>query len=523
MAASKVELVFTGDDSKAMQAAAKLLDAARQTGDAWDGAGRKQKGALDAVLPMMQSVLGVSFSIGGALKLVNDYFESMQQKAAAVGQEMERIGQRTTSYSEAFGRLMMNMPGATSAELQQIDSMIRNLSASNPIGRGALGKLTDAMTMIQSGVPTAPMSAKTAALAEAAQSLGLEPTADAAGIGLGIAKIMEGSGFKLSANQAQNLLTQQQMLGAVQDPGKVSRMQASLAISARESGMDIPGMMGMAAWTSQMITDLEGNETTTILGSLSQKLIKNEGDIEKLARGLDLSGSLSDRMRQLAEARASGKIGDAALMEMFPKMGARGVGGMTLLSAVMDPERGAMLEDFMGRMRAPGVLQGDAMADSIAAKRGILSFGEDMATRQLVGALEAESVTRSPLARLQSERERLKARMDAALLSQAEIEYGMNAYTIQRIGWRGGPQGGGQSEEAAAAYAMEAAEQPRMLRKLGGGATAAGAALRMDALRSGEGTIDGEALTKAVRQGVVQGARAARAESGTPAPAIEDH
>lgn len=535
MATSRVELVFSGDDSKAMAAAAKLLDAARATGDAWEGAGKRQKGALDSVLPAVQNFLGVSLSIGGALKLVNDYFDSMKQKAEAVRQEMERVGQRTSGYSEAFGRLMMNMPGASSAELQQVDTVIRQQAGSRAIGTGGMARLADAMAMIQSSVPTASMGNKLDVIREVAQTLELEPTADASGVGLGIAKVMEGSGFKLSGNQAQNLLRNQQMLGMVTQVGQVSRMIPALSVAATESGMDMPGMMGMAAWATQVLGDTEGSETGTVLGSLAQKLVKNEGDIEKKVRGLDLSGNLMDRMRQVAAARADGRLKDADLMDIFPKMGARGVSGMTLLSAAMDPTRAGMLEDFVGRMRSPSVLEGDMMADSITAKRGILSFGEDMATRQAMGQIETESVTRGPLAQLQGETARLRARMQADMASEGQQIYAEQRYISGRVTrMQGGspstfgapfiaPSVRGMSEEEATAYARRAEDSNWFSRRGASASAALDSYQALIDLKEGTGTIDGKALERAVRNGVVDGSRAARAEGGSPHVELESH
>lgn len=373
MSRNKVEFQLSAEDTKAMAAAARLLREVRQVGDEYGKTG--QKGELsfgkvgDSIAKLAMSFVGPA----AALKVMMESVDLLKQKMEAITQAQERAASVSKTYGEAFGKIVSNIPGISATESTSIDQRLRGIAGARALGEGGLVKLADAYATIQTSIPLAPQAAKFAAVEETAQLLELSPTENAAGIGLGIAKIMEASGYKYSANQAQNLLRMQQTLGLVKEVAPIGQGIPRLGAAAQMGETSLADMQAFAAYLTQAMGDTGGEESVTAISQMVAQLMTRSGDVEKRI-GIRPTGNVWNRISQIRSLYQAGGIGEDALGELFPVI-SRGGGGkmaiMGLLGSGWDK-----LGEYRDLMTSPDVVQGDFTESDIATMRDTLGAQE---------------------------------------------------------------------------------------------------------------------------------------------------
>jgi len=447
MARNRVEFIITSDDGKAIQQLNKLLEKSREMGSSLEDSGKKGKSAFDSIGKGVSEIVMGMATFEGGLKIAGDLADVLKDRLKGVTDEMKRAGQESKGYTEAMGRLLANMPGESRQTIIKVDEDLRKIAGSSSIGPGGLSRLTDAMTTVQSSIPLAPMGTKMDVIREVAQQLQLEPTADASGVALGYAKLLEADPT-LTANMAQNLLTTQQSLGLVKDVGKVSAMIPQLGTAAREAGMSMADMQALAAFSTQVIGDTEGTQTTTLLGSIASKIMNQSAKVEELT-GIKLTGSGLERMQQLSTARANGEIADEAWTQLMPTIGAEGVGGRMLMSSLTDSYRQQQLSETLSAMRSDDIRRGDLVGDLIDLKQSIPGATSDMELRRTQSAAGSLRAGNDEYASIYAGSEAYREELGLAAYGERYIEAAVDRYIAMRM--TGSPEDVARKQGAYAA------------------------------------------------------------------------
>lgn len=434
MAKTRVEMVLSASDSEAIRAASKLLDKIRESGKALDDVGKRAKDAGSGVESFLTGTAGKLAGIlalpATAFAAINAALDLANAKAAAFTREMEKGGAASRSYAEAFGKVVANIPGIKPDEARQIDQLLKGTAGRFALGEGGLTKLADAYAQIQSAIPLAPQAAKAGALTETAQLLSLSPTDNAAGIGLGIAKITEASGYTYSANQAQNLLRMQQTLGLVKEVGPVGQSIPKLGAAAKMGGVGLADMQAFMAWMTQATGDTEGSESTTAIQAITANLMTRAGDVEK-AIGVRPEGDVFNRIRQLQQSYQSGAISEDTLGELFPVV-TRGATGKMALNRLLGAGLGEV-DEYRRMMNAPEVRQGDFTAQDIETVGATIPGARYAAvSRQLQSRGEARRAGDEEAARETLYRETIKKRFEKSRYTDDAISDAMRFYDRMR-------------------------------------------------------------------------------------------
>lgn len=385
-ASNRVAYVLTGEASglgqtiddqtkrieKLEAALGKATEKLREQGKTGSESLGKMKGLAGEAAQGIMGMMTPLASLSGAWKLAVDMVKQYREQLEATRKYEEGSAQASKTYGEAFGRVVLNMPGAKADELKGIDEALRRMAQQRGLGEGGLPRLADAMAQIQSAIPLAPMGKKMEALEQTARTLELVPTENATSIGLGVAKVMEQSNWQLSGTQAMNLLRQQQTLGLVKDLGPVAQSIPSLGAAARLGQVPLPAMMGMAALMTQISGDTGGEETTTAIKGMTANLMTRGID---LAGKLDmdpaeLQGNLFQRFGAIRKRYQAGQISEEQLGDIFPIISRGGGGKMSafeLLNGGWDK-----LGQYVGEMMSPGVMHGDMTGSDLAAMQQAL-------------------------------------------------------------------------------------------------------------------------------------------------------
>lgn len=450
MSRNKVEFHLSSEDTKAMAAAAKLLREVRNVGDEYGKTGQKGEQSFgkvgDSIAKLAMSFVGPA----AALKAMMDSVDLLKQKMEAITQAQERAASASKTYGEAFGKIVANIPGISATESTTIDQRLRSIAGSRALGEGGLTKLADAYAQIQSSIPLAPQTAKFAALEETAQMLELSPTENASGIGLGIAKIMEASGYKYSANQAQNLLRMQQTLGLVKEVAPIGQGIPRLGAAAQMGETSLADMQAFAAYLTQAMGDTGGEESVTAISQMVAQLMTRSGDVEKRI-GIRPTGNIWNRISQIRSLYQSGGISEDALGELFPVISRGGGGKMAIMG--MLGSGWDKLGEYRDLMTSPDVVRGDFTGADIATMRATLGAQEWQYQRRameshresaLAGNEEGARETffrEGFIKKMQAER-RTQGYMDAALpLFDLFRQEGYSLKLAEKMARDAGPQG----------------------------------------------------------------------------------
>lgn len=367
--ATRVEMVFTSDDAKALQSMGKFLDKVREVGDEYGETQRKSGSALDDMKSKMEGMLGPMAAVGAAIAAIKLGWDDARAALSAYNEESQRTGQSANDYQAAFGGLLQNLPGISDKDKDAIDQRLRDEVSRRSLGSGGLVAATKALTSIVSAIPNASREEQFAALQETMQTLELDPNADAEGVATGLASILAKSGGTLTANQTQNLLRTMQSQGLVADAGKVGVLASKAVGVAGDAGISLTESMGLATWLTGALTDTEGAESATLLASLASKATTQTADIEKIT-GVAVSGNLFQVLGQLREARKTGELTEGELTDVLPVLGARGTGGRAVRALLTDEGNAARLA-ATAALEDPSVLEGDSVAIALNQMRGL--------------------------------------------------------------------------------------------------------------------------------------------------------
>lgn len=439
MARNDVRFILTAEDGKAIQSLQKLLEETRKAGGEFENMSRKQKSGFDEVGQKILGMVTPLATVSGAAKALMDVFDHLREKIEAVKAAQEKAAEGSKSYGEAFRRIVANMPGAGSDELGVIDAKLRSLGSSRALGEGGLTKLADAYAQIQSAIPLASQSSKFGAIEETAKLLELVPTENATGVGLGVAKIMEGSGGAINSTQALNLIRQQQTLGLVKDIGPIAQSIPKLAASARIGGVPLPEMQAMAAVMTQISGDTGGEESVTALTQMTANLMTRGGDIEKALGGMvQMRGNVWDRFETIRDQYQKGLITENQLGDLFPTISRGGTGKVAvseLLGGGYDKFR-----EYRSLMTSPSVMQGDMTGQDIETVMRALPAEEFQQGRRLLKSKgEARRAADVTSAEEMLEREEFEGRMLRERRTERYKKSAGTAYDFLRISLNASP------------------------------------------------------------------------------------
>jgi hypothetical protein len=445
MARNTVSFILTAEDGKAIQAAQKLLEKIRETGQEQEKTTKKGKDGWDEMGQKILGIVGPLGTVTGAAKALMDVFDHMKEKIDAIKQAEEKAAEASKSYGEAFGKVTLNMPGAQPDELRRIDEQLRGLASTRALGEGGLVKLADAYAQIQSAIPLAPESAKMGAIGETAKILQMVPGENAEGIGLAVAKIMEGSGFTVGPTSAMNLLRQQQTLGLVKDIGPVGQSIPPLAAAARMGQVPLQDMQAMQALMTQISGDTGGQEATTALTQMTANLMTRPGDIEKALGGMvQIRGNVWERFEAIRDQYQKGLITENQLGDLFPTISRGGTGKIAIMELL--GKGYGDFQQYRGMMNAPSVLQGDMTSQDLESMVAALPTEQfQQARRLLQSRREAGRAADASAAEAVLYREEFEGRMGRERRTERYKKSAGQAYDLAAIEL-------GASPDVAAAY-----------------------------------------------------------------------
>lgn len=339
MAANKVILEFMGQNADAIKAARDLKQAIESAGYSLDDLHKKGKKTSDEVGVgfdgMFKALGGGGAMVTAVWKSISDTLSKVDQQMAALISKNKGASEVSRNYGEAIGRLQVNIPNTSQEELRTLDQRLREMQSTSRIGEGGLARLTDAYTTIQSSASSAPFETKIEALRQTGKLLELSPTEDAQGVALGVAKIMEMGGGKISGNQALNSLRAQQTESLVTSPGPIARGIPTLAAAASAAEMSLPQMQGVAAYLTQAIGDTEGSETISALsGTVSKIMTRGTKISDKLGGQTEITGNWLQRLEQISQVFRSGQLDEEEVGKLLPDLTRSEKGKLAILDVL---------------------------------------------------------------------------------------------------------------------------------------------------------------------------------------------
>jgi hypothetical protein len=320
-AKGKVELVLTADDAKAVQAVGKLLEGIRASGDQFDHVGRKQKTLFDDLTGgVTKFVMGFA-SIGGATKIVLDSLDQVKQRIDAINEARGKSSEVSRTYGENLRGLFVNEPGASKEDYSRVDTMLRDIAGRRKIGEGGLEKLVVGYSNVINAAPLMSEKRRQEAAEEVGRMLEFSPRENPAGIGIGVAKIMQGNRDTVSGVQALNALRVQQQLGQVNDIASVGAANAKLEGAAAFGGVSLAEMQGLWAYMTQRTGDRGGEETASAIAGMTSKIMtRGEKITDKMGGETEVSGNIFDRLNQISSVYRSGMMTEEAVGKMLPDL-----------------------------------------------------------------------------------------------------------------------------------------------------------------------------------------------------------
>lgn len=447
-AKGKVELVLAADDSKAIQAASKLLEKIREIGPEMDKTGRKQKSMLDELAGGATKFVTQLGTVTGATKLITDALDQVKQRIDAITAAQAKSAEVSKSYGEALGRVTVNMPGVSTEELGRVDAMLREITSRNALGEGGLIKLTDAYAQIQSAIPLATEATKRESLEQTAKLMNLVPTENASSVALGVAKILEAGGGTLNGDQALNLLRTQQTLGLVKDVGPIGQGIPTLASAARTAEVGLPDMQALAAYLTQAMGDTGGIETISAISGMTSKIMTRGTTIrDKLGVATEISGNLFQRLEQIAGVYQSGKLSEEEIGELLPNLTRSEKGKMAALELLRDT---SVLNKYRSMMTDVVNYQGSLTDQDLATVMQVAPAQEfQMRRRQAEGQLETKRAGDAGSAQDVFYREEFEREIKARRFGDKYVSRAMEAYESRRYL--------GDDEQSARAFARSVA------------------------------------------------------------------
>ena len=434
MSAGKVEFVLAAEDSKAIQAATKLLEKVRQTGDAFDQVGKKGQKAHDSIGDSIMGVVSRYAAWATVLKTVNDLSEKQLAHLAAINRENEKSAGVSKSYGEAMQRVVT---AGGAGNVAQVDQLLRGTAGKFSLGEGGLVKLTDAYGRIQAKGGDLSQAQRGDLLTEAAKMLQLNQGMDAIGYAGGMTDLVGASGGKLTATQANALLRQIQQRGGIGELGTVAGAHDKLARTAQIGGISMTDMGALAA----TVTKTSGEDMLEKLPDVVAKIKYRGTDIEdalntkkvfghKVPSGMNvkMQGDFFQRLETLRGLNLSGE----QLDKIFPMM-ARGPGARNAMENLLGREGQSMLAQNRKFFASSDVLETDTAAqDFTALQKAMPTEQMNRLMRSQQSGDEALRASDSTASRDVMFRERFRRRLASQRMSGAQIDAALETYDTAR-------------------------------------------------------------------------------------------
>lgn len=441
MSKTNTEFVITADNAKAMKAAVQLLSKVNELGPALNNVAKNGEQAFNAVSISVKSVadmMGIGGMMGLAVKAVSQYLDDLKAKAEAVTAEIQRASNVNASSVTGIGEIQANQPGMSGAQLQQVDRALKDIASQSAIGDKGLEQLQHAMATTIGAVKDLPLDKQIDIIKEAAQTKELYPNVDMSAVALGYGKIMQGADYKISANEAQNTLAWFQSEALEPDITKTAQQVPQLSQAAKDANIVPRQMYGMAAW-AQQAAGISADEATTVVVNMAEKLMANRSEVESTL-GIAIDGkNLTSALSSIRQGMVSGEVTPDEMMKAFPKIGARGASGMTIIGALKDERQWdeyqrIVMRDALNDVYFKGT---DIVADDIKTRHKTIPGSYEQA--ELARTLSANAVARSDDIRgvlIDTQSAALKDTLEREKRTEGYVKHTMNIYRADLInGW----------------------------------------------------------------------------------------
>ncbi len=378
-ATGRVQYVITGEASgmsstlddvtkraeKLEQQVGRLTEKLREKGKT----GTDAFSALSSGAGNFFASLAGGFTVLGTLKSLLDDIKARQEGVRA---EQDRSLNSARNYIGAFGQISMTLPGASAGQLQGINTEIQRLAESRALGSGGPAALASTYATIHGASPTAPQAAKLDALAQVAKTLELSPRENPNAVGLGVAKMMEQSGFEFSGTQALNILRKGQDLSMTESLGSFSEAIPKLGAVSRLGGIGIRDSLALFSLFTQQMGDKTGEESATAIMSMTANLMTRSSDLAERS-GIpedELKGNLFERFGAFRRRYQAGQISEAQMGDIFPVISKGGGGKMSAYELLNGGWQ--QLGNYVGEMNDPRLMNGDLTQQDIATLQNVL-------------------------------------------------------------------------------------------------------------------------------------------------------
>lgn|GEM_PF-5119004 len=300
--ASRVEYILTAEDGQALRAAERLLQAARNTGDAFEQSSRRTQrsgtSAFDKMGKAALKFLGPASIAAGAVKFLQNEFQQLEQRAAAIQAEAAKASAVGQGLGANLANFASNRPGGAedAAELER--SIIQILASPVVALEDGANRLGAAATAVQSSLPEADLKDIVGILRETAESGTLAQGADLSGIATALAKLQDLGG--LSPNQAQQFARQSQVASQVGDSSAFASAITPILSLASAQNVKFEQALGLFGFITKSLGDSDGSKSSTALIAILNKLASGSEKAGKFGLEFD-SENAFDRLIESAE------------------------------------------------------------------------------------------------------------------------------------------------------------------------------------------------------------------------------
>lgn len=304
---SKIQMIWTSEDSRAVQTVTHLIDKAKELGGQLDVTHKKGKNTFDGLGGAISSCLGPlsgMTSIAGAAAIaINEITSSIK----ALEEERARSAKSAESYEKSLGGVLLSRTGTSSDDLINIKGHIDRLSGQRQIGKEGPQKLFGAYSAIEAAIPDANVQTKNAIITEMAGVLELSPDYDISTLAGTVAKVQAASGNQMNARQTLNLLR-----GIQRGTGlSLNTVAANEPTIVRAAGMGGLSMADTAALTREVVKtggeDMIG-AVDDIIGNLTYKSDVIREKMNKKGVAVRLNGTFFENLAELQELTESGAV-----------------------------------------------------------------------------------------------------------------------------------------------------------------------------------------------------------------------
>lgn len=386
MAANKVILEFMGQNSEALKAARELKQSIEAAGYSLDDLHKKGKqsssGLGDDFSKLFKDIGGGAAILSTTWRAVLDDLGKVDGQIAALLQKQQSAAAVSKAYVETLRQTLQNLPTGSGQDFARIDQAIRSAAGASSIGEGGLNKVTTLYGNILNAGPKLSEEQRSAALMEGVSFLQYSPTEDPAGIGIGIASVIEAGGGKFDARQALNSLRRQQEQSRVDNLANVGSANPQLAGAAFSGQTDLAYMQALWSFMTQRTGDATGNESASAIAAMVSKIMTRGATItDKLGGQFQVSGSFENRLRMLAQGVQAGNLDEAELGKLMPDL-TRSETGKMFLNRLMNGDLDTFETQYLKPQRESFSYSGSYTREQAATLESQLPMEEVQAARR---------------------------------------------------------------------------------------------------------------------------------------------